>query len=88
MTETALGLVKAESFQRTARARPTDGGTRVPANSQTLRPDKGRDYTERGGAHPAVTFDLIGAFLPISIAFRRKPESLPPSERSKSLSSV
>jgi hypothetical protein len=42
--------------RRTARARPTDGGTRVPANNQTLRPNKGRDYTERGRTHPVVKF--------------------------------
>jgi len=40
--------------RRTTRTRPADGGTRVPANYQTLRSDKGRDYTERGGAHPGV----------------------------------
>jgi hypothetical protein len=45
--------------RRTAGARPADGGTRVPANNQTLRPDKGRDYTERGGAHPAVTVRFL-----------------------------
>ena len=32
-------------------------GHRVPANNQTLRPDKGRDYIERGGANPVVTID-------------------------------
>src|SRR6202045_4648797 len=31
--------------RRTTRTRPADGGTRVPANYQTLRSDKGRDYT-------------------------------------------
>jgi hypothetical protein len=43
--------------RRTARARPADGRPRVSADNQTLRSDKGRNYTERGGAHPAVTFD-------------------------------
>jgi hypothetical protein len=59
--------------RRAARVRPTDGGTRVPANNHTLRSDKGRDYTERGGAHPVVTFDLISASLPTYNAFRHIP---------------
>jgi hypothetical protein len=42
--------------RRTDGARPADGGTRVPANNQTLRPNKGRDYTERGRTHPVVKF--------------------------------
>jgi hypothetical protein len=37
-----------------AGACPAGGGTRVPANNQTLRPNKGRGYTERGGTHPVV----------------------------------
>src|SRR5580704_16342422 len=47
--------------RRTARARPADGRTRVSANNQTLRPHKGRDYTQRGGTNPAVTFDPYAA---------------------------
>ena len=29
-------------------------GPRVPADNQALRPNKGRDYTERGRTHPVV----------------------------------
>jgi len=47
--------------RRMARARPADGRTRVSPNNEAVRPDKGRDYTERGGAHPAVTFDSYAA---------------------------
>src|SRR5260370_10813885 len=43
--------------RRTARARSADGRTRISAHHETLRSDKGRDYIERGGANPAVTFD-------------------------------
>ena len=42
--------------RRTPGARPADGGTRIPANNQTLRPNKGRDYTKRGRTHPVVKF--------------------------------
>jgi hypothetical protein len=49
--------------RRTARARPADGRTRVSPNNEAVRPDKGRNYTERGGAHSTVTFDscCVGA---------------------------
>jgi hypothetical protein len=33
-------------------------GHESPANNQTLRPNKGRNYTKRGGAHPVVTFPI------------------------------
>ena len=36
-----------------------------------LRPDKGRNYTERGGAHPVVTFDSYGALARPRNAGRR-----------------
>src|ERR1700751_4938372 len=36
-------------------------GFEVSANNQTLRPHKGRDYTQRGGTNPAVTFDPYAA---------------------------
>jgi hypothetical protein len=32
---------------------------RVSANNQTLRQDKGRNYTERGGANPAGTLEQV-----------------------------
>jgi uncharacterized ParB-like nuclease family protein len=40
----------------TARACPADGRTRISAYREARRLDKARDYIERGGANPAVTF--------------------------------
>ncbi len=37
-------------------SRNKDRAEQVSANDQALRPDKGRNYAERGGANPAVTF--------------------------------
>src|SRR6478672_11174087 len=34
---------------------------RVSANNKTVRSDKRRNYAERGGAHPAMTFDSYAA---------------------------
>jgi hypothetical protein len=45
--------------RRTVRARPADG-----PNDQALRPDKGRNYAERGGAHPVARFTWhFGCFI-------------------------
>jgi hypothetical protein len=69
--------------RRTAGARPADGGTRVPANNQTLRPDKGRDYTEQGGANPAVTlFEDLLQYRAITVTIKahlypKRPDTFP-----------
>jgi hypothetical protein len=47
--------------RRRTRTRPADGRASVSANNETLRPDKGRDCSERGRANPAVKMDAPGS---------------------------
>ena len=58
--------------RRTTPAHPTDGGTRVPANNQTLRPDKGRDYTERGWSASGCQIRFQAALRDRQCAIRRR----------------